>query len=94
MFVRLLPTTWTSKRVANDVDVNNMSFARPDSPVKSCTQDWYSRDCGFNPPVQQHSFKETGHEIISIALLSLPLIQVGQLSVTGERMCIQCWLTA
>ena len=28
-----------------------------------------------------------GHEIISTVILSLPLIQVGQLSVTGERMC-------
>ena len=30
---------------------------------------------------------EIGHEIISTAILSLPLIQKGQLSVTGERMC-------
>ena len=30
---------------------------------------------------------EIGHEIISTAILSLLLIQVGQLSVTGERMC-------
>ena len=28
-----------------------------------------------------------GHEIMSTAILSLPLIQVGQLSVTGEWMC-------
>ena len=28
-----------------------------------------------------------GHEVISTASLSLPLIQEGQLSVTGERMC-------
>ena len=27
-----------------------------------------------------------GHEIMSTAILSLPLIQEGQLSVTGERM--------
>ena len=36
-----------------------------------------------HPWVRQHSFVEIGNEII----LSLPLIQVGQLSVTGERMC-------
>ena len=30
---------------------------------------------------------EIGHEIISTAFLSLLLIQVGQLSVTGKRMC-------
>ena len=35
----------------------------------------------------KHFFVETGHEIISTAILTLPLIQVGQLSVTGERMC-------
>ena len=28
-----------------------------------------------------------GHEIISKGIISLPLIEVGQLSVTGERMC-------
>ena len=27
------------------------------------------------------------HEIFSAVILSLPLIQVGQLSVSGERMC-------
>ena len=48
---------------------------------------------GFDPPVQQHSFVKIGHEIISTAILSLPLIQVGQLSVIGERMCTKYWLT-
>ena len=42
---------------------------------------------GFDPRIRQHAFVEIGHEIISTAILSLPLIQVGQLSVTGERMC-------
>ena len=41
---------------------------------------------GFDPYIRQHSFPEIGHEIISMAILSLPLIQEGQLSVTGERM--------
>ena len=49
--------------------------------------DWYSGGRVFDPPVRQHFFLETGHEIISTAIISLPLIQVGQLSVTGERMC-------
>ena len=40
---------------------------------------------GFDPPVRQHSFVEMGHEIISTAIIFLPLIQVGQLSVTGSR---------
>ena len=36
---------------------------------------------------RQHSFVEIDHEIISMVILSLPLIQEGQLSVSGERMC-------
>ena len=63
--------------------------ARPDSLV-GC----YSGGRGLDPPVRQHSFVETGHEIIATTILSLPLIQGGQLSVTGERMCTKDWLTA
>ena len=36
---------------------------------------------------QQHSFVEIDHEIFSTVIPSLPLIQEGQLSVSGERMC-------
>ena len=36
---------------------------------------------------RQHSFVEIDHEISSTVILSLPLIQEGQLSVSGERMC-------
>ena len=36
---------------------------------------------------RQHSFMEIDHEIFSMVILSLPLIQEGQLSVSGERMC-------
>ena len=35
----------------------------------------------------QHSFMEIDHEIFSKVILSLPLIQEGQFSVSGERMC-------
>ena len=35
----------------------------------------------------QHSFVEIDHEIFSTVILSLPLIQEEQLSVSGERMC-------
>ena len=35
----------------------------------------------------QHSFMEIDHEIFSMVILSLPLIQEGQLSVSGKRMC-------
>ena len=36
---------------------------------------------------RQHSFVEIDHEIFSTIILSLPLIQEGQLSVSGKRMC-------
>ena len=35
----------------------------------------------------EHSFVEIDHEIFSKVILFLPLIQEGQLSVSGERMC-------
>ena len=35
----------------------------------------------------QQSFVEIDHEIFSTVILSFPLIQQGQLSVSGERMC-------
>ena len=50
--------------------------------------DWRPRGRGFNPRGgRQHSFVEIDHEIFSTVILSLPLIQEGQLSVSGERMC-------
>ena len=43
---------------------------------------------GFDPcRGRQHSFVEIDHEIFSTVILSLPLIQEGQLSVSGKRMC-------
>ena len=42
---------------------------------------------GQSPPSQQHSFVEIDHEIFSSVILSLPLIQEGQLSVSDERIC-------
>ena len=36
---------------------------------------------------RQHSFVEIDREIFSTVILYLPLIQEGQLSVSGERMC-------
>ena len=50
--------------------------------------DWRPGGRGFNPSRgRQHSFVEIDHEIFSTVILSLPLIQEGQLSVSGERMC-------
>ena len=59
------------------------SLAQLDAP-----SDWRPGGCGFNPrPGRQHSFMEIDHEIFSTVILSLPLIQEGQLSASGERMC-------
>ena len=50
--------------------------------------DWRPGSHGFNPHGgRQHSFMEIDHEIFSSVILSLPLIQEGQLSVSGERLC-------
>ena len=39
------------------------------------------------PPRSATFFVEIDREIFSTVILSLPLIQEGQLSVSGERMC-------
>ena len=39
------------------------------------------------PPSQQHSFVEIDHEMLSTVILSLRLIEEGQLSVSSKRMC-------
>ena len=49
--------------------------------------DWRPGGRGFNPRRgRQNSSVEIDHEIFSMLILSLPLIQGGQLSVSGERM--------
>ena len=51
------------------------SVAQLDAP-----SDWRPGGCGLNPRQgQQHSFVEIDHEIFSTVILSLPLIQEGQL---------------
>ena len=51
------------------------------------SSDWRPGGRGFNPRRgRQHSFVEIDHEIFSTVILSLLLIQEGQLSVSGERM--------
>ena len=50
--------------------------------------DWRPGGRRFNPcRGRQHSFVEIDHEIFSMVILSLPLIQEGLLSVSGGRMC-------
>ena len=58
------------------------------STLLDAPSDWRPGGRGFNPRRgRQHSFMEIDHEIFSTVILSLPLIQEGQLSVSGERMC-------
>ena len=45
----------------------------------------------FEPQPGHTIFREIGHEIISLAILSLPPIQVGQLLVTGGSLCTKYW---
>ena len=59
------------------------SVAHLDGP-----SDWRPGGRGFNPRRgRQHTFVEIDHEIFSTVILSLLLIQEGQLSVSCERMC-------
>ena len=59
------------------------SVAQWDAP-----SDWRPGGRGFNPRQgRQHSFVEIDHEIFSTVILSLPLIQEEQLSVSSGRMC-------
>ena len=62
------------------------SVAQLDAP-----SNWRPGGRGFNPRRgRQHSFVEIDHEIFSTVILSLPLIQEGQLA----KECAQYWLTA
>ena len=55
------------------------------------TSDWWSGGREFDPSWdQQHSFVEMDHELFSTGILSTPLIQEWQLSVSGERICTIC----
>ena len=50
--------------------------------------DWRPGGHVFNPRQgRQYSFVEIDHEIFSTVILSLLLVQEGQLLVSGERMC-------
>ena len=63
--------------------MNAASLAQLDAP-----SNWRPGGRGFNPRRGwQHSFVEIDHEIFSTVILSLSLIQEGQLSVSCERMC-------
>ena len=69
--------------LAHLLSLRQASVAQLDAP-----SDWRPGGRGFNPRRgRQHSFIEIDHEISSTVILSFPLSQEGQLSVSGERMC-------
>ena len=69
-----------------DVFVSLPHLARRGSS-DGCESSWHDA-CGpgFHPHVRHILSWRFGHENLSTDILSLPLIQEGQLSVTGERM--------
>ena len=74
---------WLTCRYRGNILFRPASVAQLDAP-----SDWRPGGRGFNPHRgRQHSFVEIDHEIFSMVILFLPLIQEGQLSVPGERMC-------
>ena len=81
----LLFDQWIKSCHKNDKTTLQMpaSVAQLDAP-----SNWRPGGRGFNPRRgRQHSSVEIDHEIFSMVILSLPLIQEGQLSVSGERLC-------
>ena len=75
------------KMAARAKNKKKTTFKRHRGSV-GCASDWRPGGRGFDPRRgRQHSFVEIDHEIFSTVILSLPLIQEGQLSVSGERMC-------
>ena len=73
----------------SEIHLKHMQAAQPASVAQlDAPSDWRPGGRGFNPRRgRQHSFVEIDHEIFSTVILSLPLIQEGQLSVSSERMC-------
>ena len=69
-------------RCTPDEDIQfGAALAQLDAP-----SDWRPGGRGFNHRQgRQHSFVEIDHEIFSTVILSLPLIQEGQLSDSGEK---------
>ena len=79
-----LPLTKWPKSTSSALNVRfQVSVAQLDAP-----SDWRPGGRGFNPRRdRQHSFMKIDHAIFSTVILPIPLIQEGQLSVSGERMC-------
>ena len=51
-------------------------------------------DGEFDPRLVPYFCEDSDHEIFSMVILVLQLIEDGLLSVTHESMCMKYWLTA
>ena len=93
MILELSPDTppeqfWKAVKYAKHTQVFSWSRWPASVAQLDAPSDWRPGGRGFNPRRgRQHSFVEIDHEIFSTVILSLPLIQEGQLSVSGESMC-------
>ena len=87
-FTPKLTLTKTKEVLATQTHKAASSIFRPASVAQlDAPSHWRPGGCGFNPRRgRQNSFVEIDHEIFSTVTLSLPLIQEGQLSVSGKRM--------
>ena len=79
-------TAGAGQNQQNDLCAQQRLRYGPSSSV-GCTSAWHVDCRGFDPRGQQYSLVEVGDGIISTAILPRSLVQGGQLSVTGERMC-------
>ena len=79
------PNIWISSRYG---DLRHLvpSCIASNRKLKSHITLQRTRLCLYSPG-QQHSFVEIDHEIFSTVILSLLLIEEGQLSDFGERIC-------
>ena len=85
--LRHLLLFYTEHGILNEI-ASLIFFERASVAHLETLSDWRPGGRGFNPHRgRQHSFVEIDHEIFSTVILSLPLIQEGQLSVSGDRMC-------
>ena len=75
--------------LTTQVDGLVQTLARLHIAISSASDsDCRSRVCQFESQLSHITFVKIDHEIISTVILPLLLIQEGQLSVTGQSMCI------
>ena len=83
---------WTHSKATSYLSQKSLPQVAGHGSSIGCTAASYADGCGFDPHVWQNILSlRFGHEKISTIILSLPLTQEGQLSVTDERMGTTYW---